>query len=350
MPPTSRISAGEGRPLAVIGAGAWGTTIAWLLGNNRAPVRLWGRDPELVAEVQTHGENSRYLPGAVLGDSLTATTDLGEAVRDGAYLFLAVPAKALAEVLAAIAELAAQPAGVVSCIKGLSNLPRSDHDGPDQLRLWRQSERIAASLPGVVTAALSGPNLAGEIAAGKPAATTVASRDGAFAQELQALLQQPSFRVYTSSDIVGVELAGALKNVIALAAGICDGLSLGDNAKSTIITRGLAELVRLGTHLGGQERTFYGLAGVGDVVATCMSESSRNHRAGVLLAHGERLSSQSLEALTAEGLPTVKAVNDFAASRGIELPITSEVYRVAYQGKSPADAIRDLMTREGRAE
>src|SRR5690606_8257774 len=137
-------------------------------------------------------------------------------------------------------------------------------------------------------AALSGPNLAGEIAAGKPAATTVASVEDDFARDVQALLQQVTFRVYTSSDIVGVELAGALKNVIAIAAGICDGLSLGDNAKSTIITRGLAEIVRLGTHLGGKERTFYGLAGVGDVVATCMSERSRNHRAGVLLALGER--------------------------------------------------------------
>ena len=334
----------------MLGAGAWGTTIAQLLAKNDLPVRLWARDRRLVAAITGTRRNERYLAGIELSPLIAVTSDLSKAVSEDSYLFVVVPAKAVSEVCGAVAGLASRPAGLISCIKGLSFLPEVA-GVPQQLqRLWRQSERISAALPDVKMAALSGPNLAGEIAAGKPAATTVASSDDDFARDVQSLLQQATFRVYTSSDIVGVELAGALKNVIAIAAGICDGLSLGDNAKSTIITRGLAEIVRLGTHLGGKERTFYGLAGVGDVVATCMSESSRNHTAGVLLAQGERYGSTRLNALTAEGLPTVSAVHGFAALHGIELPITTEVFRVAYEGKAPNDAMFDLMTRLGRAE
>lgn len=349
MPLETRAPSDNPRPLAVLGAGSWGTTIAWLLANNSRPVRLWARDAKLASEIQSSRRNRGYLPGTYLPDEVEVTADLSAAVLDDAYVFAVVPAKAVAELFELVAALPGRPAGVVSCIKGLTYLDRArpDQHGPG---LLRQSERIAAALTGLPVAALSGPNLAGEIAGGKPAATTVASADAEFARELQALLGQPTFRVYTSSDIVGVELAGALKNVIAIAAGICDGLSLGDNAKSTIITRGLAELVRLGSRLGGQERTFYGLAGVGDVVATCMSENSRNHRAGVLLAQGEPLDSRGLGALTAEGLPTVAAVHDFAVAQNLELPITTEVYRVAYEGKAPHDAMFDLMTREGKAE
>jgi glycerol-3-phosphate dehydrogenase (NAD(P)+) len=204
--------------------------------------------------------------------------------------------------------------------------------------------------PGVMVAALSGPNLAGEIAAGLPAATTVASSHQDVALRVQALLQQRTFRVYTSPDVAGVELAGAMKNVIALAAGICDGLGLGDNAKSSIITRGLAELVRLGTLLGGETRTFYGLAGIGDIIATCSSQQSRNHTAGVLLAAGEGLDDLRARNLTAEGVPTVEAVHRYAEANDIDLPITAEVYRVVYLGKAAREAMVDLMTRERKAE
>lgn len=328
----------------MLGAGAWGTTIAWLLASNGHHVRLWTRDPEQASTMQRSRRNDAYLPTLTLPAKVEVTADLRVAVGSGRFVFAVVPVRAMSEVMGRLSP-EASPRGVVSCSKGLAGPSAGAASG-----LARPTELIAAELPGVPVAALSGPNLAGEIAAGKPAATTIASVDEGLARELQRLLQQPTFRVYTSTDVVGVELAGALKNVIAIAAGLCDGLGLGDNAKSTIITRGLAELVRLGSHLGGQTRTFYGLAGVGDIVATCVSDRSRNHAAGVLLAAGEQPSGQRLSALTAEGLPTVAAVHEYARANGVDLPITAEVYRVAYERKSPNTAMIDLMTREGKAE
>jgi len=269
------------RRVTVLGAGAWGTTLAWLLANNGGQVSLWARDVNQAATIRRQRRNDKYLAQLELPPNVDVTAELGEAVDGSSHVFMVVPARGVIPLLKMIRRLDATPAGVVSCVKGLSIASSAGGH-----RLQRQTERILAELPGVPVAALSGPNLAGEIAAGQPAATTIASADEDLARELQARLQQPTFRVYTSSDVPGVELAGALKNVIAIAAGICDGLALGDNAKSTIITRGLAELVRLGTYLGGQERTFYGLAGIGDIVATCVSDRSRNHAAGVLLARG----------------------------------------------------------------
>lgn len=337
-------------PVTVLGAGAWGTTLAWLLGNNGHAVQLWAREAGLADAAQRERRNPSYVPGLPLPDTVRVTSDLQEAVPPDATVFVVVPVRAVSGLMARLRDAGAQPAGIVSCSKGLRSADQADGQGAESSGLSRPTELIEQQLPGTPLAALSGPNLASEIAAGQPAATTIASRDETFARRLQSLLGQATFRVYTSTDIVGVELAGALKNVIAIAAGICDGLGLGDNAKSTIITRGLAELVRLGTHLGGLERTFYGLAGVGDIVATCVSDSSRNHTAGTLLAAGERLEGARLGSLTAEGLPTVAAVHHFAKARGIELPITVEVYRVAYEGKPPRQAMIDLMTREGKAE
>lgn len=329
--------------VSVIGAGAWGTTIAWLLANNGHHVRLWTRDRELASSIARDGHNAKYLPALRLPAGVLPTNDLAEALAGGGIAFAAVPARTLRGVLE---QLTSSPAAIVSCAKGVE--PADTRRGEPAFK--RLSQVISEVLPDVQVAALSGPNLASEIAAGLPAATTVACESEAVATRVQTLLQQATFRVYTSTDLVGVELGGVMKNVIAIAAGICDGLGLGDNAKSTIITRGLAETIRFGVHLGGQERTFYGLAGLGDVVATCMSPLSRNHEAGFQLALGESIGGAVIGSLTAEGIGTVAAVHGYAAAHGLELPITAEVYKVAYEGKDPREAMETLMTRESKAE
>jgi len=329
--------------MAVLGAGAWGTTLAWLLANNGHRVRLWSRDAAQADSIARTRMNPRYVNDLRLPPNVSATSDLDEALADGPVAFTAVPARALRQVLSKARGL---PTAVVSCAKGVE--PSEGQDGHPAFK--RLSQVIHEVMPGVPVAALSGPNLASEIAAGLPAATTVASTVQSVAKRVQELLQQATFRVYTSADVVGVELAGVMKNVIALAAGMCDGLGLGDNAKSTIITRGLAETIRFGVRLGGTERTFYGLAGLGDVVATCMSPLSRNHRAGFELARGESIDGAAISSLTAEGIGTVAAVHVYAAAHRVELPITAEVYRVAYERKDPREAMETLMTRESKAE
>ncbi len=326
--------ASQGSVLAVLGAGAWGTVLAKVLAENGHAVRLWARREELALAINATRENRDYVPGK-LPETVRATADLTEAVAGVEAAVVAVPSKGLREVLAALPPTPA----FVSASKGLE---------PGSMK--RFSEVIADYQPGATLAALSGPNLAQEIAAGKPAAATLASPDEDFARAAQGWLNQPTFRVYTSRDLVGVETAGALKNVVALAAGLCDGLNLGDNAKASIITRGLAEIVRLGTHLGGEATTFYGLAGLGDVIATCSSPKSRNHSAGVRVARGETLADLEASLLNAEGVPTVRAVDGYAAEHGLVLPICREVYRVVYEQKAPPAALNDLMRREMKPE
>ena len=335
--PGSRNSPSHSR-LAVLGAGAWGTVIASLLARNGHEVVLWAQRQAQAAAIAATGRNDQYLPGTPLGPLVRATGDLAEALAGAPLAFLAVPSRAFRQLGESIRR-SGLPAALVNCSKGL-----------EVATFKRLSQVLAESLPSTPLAVLSGPNLAGEIAAGKPAATTVASADAGLAGRVQALLQQPTFRVYTSSDVVGVEVAGAMKNVIALACGVSDGLGLGDNTKATLITRGLAEIVRLGTSLGGRTATFYGLAGVGDLVATCASDSSRNHRAGVSLAHGATLADLEASGMTAEGVPTVEAVHRAGPTHRIDLPISREVHAVVFGGKHPRDAIQRLMTREGKAE
>jgi len=325
-------------PLTVLGAGAWGSVIASLLARKGHEVTLWANREEVASAINRAGRNDAYVPGVYLGAGVRATSDLAEALAGQPTAFLAVPSRAFRQVAAQIA-LAGKPAAVVSCSKGL-----------EIATFKRLTEVVSEFLPDTPLAVLSGPNLAGEIAVGKPAATTVASSDQHLAAHVQRLLQQGTFRVYTSRDVIGIEVAGALKNVIALACGVSDGLGLGENTKASIITRGLAEIVRLGTALGGKTSTFYGLAGVGDLVATCAGDGSRNHRAGVSLARGSTLAELQASGLTAEGIPTVQAVNASAVAREIELPISREVYRVVFDGMDPQHAIRNLMTREGKAE
>ena len=331
----TRVSHTSPSRLAVIGAGAWGTVLAALLARNGHSVTLWARREALARTLNETRENSEYVPGLELPATLQATSDLAESVREVGAAVVAVPSKGLREVLGRLPEAPA----FISASKGLEGGT-----------FKRFTEVIGEYHPGATLAALSGPNLAGEIAAGQPAAATLASDDASFAARAQAWLNSESFRVYSSPDLVGVEVAGALKNVIALAAGMCDGLGLGDNAKASIITRGLAELTRLGTHLGGDPVTFYGLAGLGDVVATCASARSRNHTAGVRLAQGETLSDLRKSQLNAEGIPTVEAVYAYSRQQGLELPIATEVYRVVFENKGVQEALRDLMRRSATTE
>ena len=321
--------------LAVVGAGAWGTTLAVLLAqvNSEQNITLWARRPEFAQKLREERENRTYLPGLALPANIHVTSDLEEV--ENAQTFIVVPSKGLRAVME---RLPAVPA-LICCAKGL------------ELGTFKRfSEVLGEYQPDAALAALSGPNLAKEIAAGLPASATVASKNVTLTHEVQRSLSGPTFRVYSSRDLIGVEVSGALKNVIALAAGMCDGLSLGDNAKATIITRGLAEIVRLGTHLGGEMQTFYGLAGLGDVVATCSSSGSRNHTAGERVARGHTLADLERDKLNAEGIPTVRAVVDYAQKEGLELPISQEVYRVVFEQKSPRQALHDLMTRGTKAE
>ncbi|MDF1521778.1 MAG: NAD(P)-dependent glycerol-3-phosphate dehydrogenase [Trueperaceae bacterium] len=321
--------------LAVLGAGAWGTALARLLGRNGHDVALWARQPNHAAALVRDGENARHLPGARLGPRVRPTGGLHAAAEGAEALVLAVPVRATDALLARLP----RPVAVVSCAKGFV-------DGD----LTRLSQRIDAAFPGVPVAALSGPNLAAEIGRDQPAAATVASGDDRLAHAVQAWFTQPSFRVYRSRDLVGVEASGALKNVIALAAGMSDALGLGDNTKAALVTRGLAELVRLGTRLGGEPRTFYGLAGLGDLMATCSSAGSRNHQAGERLARGATLAEVEAAGLTAEGLATVAHVDAFARRHGLDLPLTRQVHEVVYGGRPPADALLGLMTRQPTEE
>lgn len=322
----------------MLGAGAWGTVLASLLARTGHEVALWTRRPAHAADIASEGVNRAYLPGHRVAEGVVATADLDDATSHASLAFVAVPVSAFRTLLCALPP-AARGAALVSCSKGI-----------EIDTFMRLSQVVQQETPGRPLAVLSGPNLAGEIAAGQPAATTVASADPALAEEVQSRLQQPRFRVYTSSDVAGVEIGGALKNVIALAAGMSDGLGLGDNAKAGIITRGLAEMVRFGQSQGGEARTLYGLSGLGDLVATCGSERSRNHTAGMRIANGANAAELAAENLTAEGIPTAKALHQHSREAAVELPICNEVYSVIYQGKPPAEALNDLMTRERRAE
>lgn len=341
----------DGHPfdtLAILGGGAWGTVLALLAHQAGRSVRLWARDPLHAAELRRARENRAHLPGVPLPEAVDVTSDLSDAVEGADLVTLAVPSSGFRDVMVALTHRSGGRTPVLIGSKGIA---------PGAFRLLGQV--VSEVAPQTPFAVLSGPNLASEIALGKPTAATVASSDASLARAVQSSFAQGRFRVYTSPDIVGVQVGAALKNVIALAAGMSDGLELGDNAKATIITRGLAELVRLGTTLGGDARTFYGLAGLGDLVATCGSSRSRNHTAGRRVAQGATLADLQRSRITAEGIPTALAVHRLLRAGGLvsgphgaplRLPISEEVYRVVYEAAAPADAIERLMGREPRAE
>ncbi len=326
--------------IGVIGAGAWGTTLAVMLAAGERPVTIWAHTAEAADQLATERQNRRYLPGVTLPPNVRVATDdayLGEPHR--AYL-LAVPSAHLRHTLQRLSPTLDANAPLLSLVKGI--------EAESHLRM---SEVIGQELPGRRVAVLSGPNLAREIAAGKPAGSVVASTDQALAGEMAALLASDRFRVYTNPDVVGVELCGALKNVVALAAGMVDGLGFGDSAKAGIITRGLAEMTRLGVAAGAHPLTFAGLAGVGDLIATCMSPLSRNRRAGELMGSGMAWTDASAQiAGVAEGVTTVTGALALAAAHAVEMPIADQVAAVVHGGRPPLAAVAELMSRELKDE
>lgn len=326
--------------VGVIGAGAWGTTLAIQLADAQRPVTLWTHAADTAERLAHQRENARYLPGATFPPNLRVATDDIHLAEPYRLYLAAVPSAHLRATLRRLAPQLHPGTPILSVVKGI-----------EEHTHLRMSQVIAEELPGRRVAVLSGPNLAREIAAGKPAGSVVASDDAELAAELAQLLGRDRFRVYTNPDIIGVELAGALKNVVALAAGMVDGLGFGDSAKAGIITRGLAEMTRLGVAAGAHPLTFAGLAGVGDLIATCMSPLSRNRRAGELFASGLTWAEarDRLEGV-AEGVFTVAGALELAAQHGVELPIAEQVRAVVHDGRSPLEAVAELMAREPKDE
>ena len=326
--------------VGVIGAGAWGTTLATRLAQAERPVTLWAHSAEANEELASRRENARYLPGVVLPPNVRIATDDAFLAEPYRLFILAVPSAHLRGVLQRLASQLYPHASLLSAVKGIE-------EGTQR----RMTQVMDEELPGRGVAVLSGPNLAREIAAGKPASSVVASLDPELATELASLIGSDRFRIYTNNDVVGVEMCGALKNVVALAAGMVDGLGFGDSAKAGIVTRGLAEMTRLGVAAGANPLTFSGLAGVGDLIATCMSPLSRNRRAGELLGSGLPWSEVAprLSGI-AEGVSTVGGALALATEHGVELPIAEQVSAVVHDGRAPMEAVAALMGREQKDE
>ena len=326
----------------MIGAGSWGTTVAAIV-SDHAPTVLWGRNAELADAIARRHENEVYLPGISLPESLEATSDLGVACADADVVVMAVPSHGFRGVLCEAVGLIGSEVPVVSVSKGV-----------ERDTLLRMSEVILDVLPdhrADRVAVLTGPNLAREVAEGQPAATVIACLDPGTTAQLQQLFMTRSFRVYTNPDIVGCEIAGALKNVIAIAVGTAAGLGYGDNAQAALVTRGLAELSRLGVALGGEPLTFAGLAGLGDLVATCTSAKSRNRTVGFELGRGRVLEEIVDEMnMVAEGVQSTAAVLELGSRVGVEMPIAAVVGAVLYDGRRPADLVLELMLREAKPE
>lgn len=332
--------AGEGR-VAVAGTGSWGTTLAILASRQGRPTHLLARTPEEASLLASEAENRRFLPGFAFPPGLTTTSEPQEALRDCDLLLMVVPSQTMrANIRALKPYLQAERTIVVSCAKGL-----------ELGTMLRMSEVIVQELGeewSEQVGALSGPNLAKEIVASKPATTVVASTSLDTARKAQELLTGGRFRVYTNPDLVGVELAGALKNIIALAAGMADGMEAGDSTKAALITRGLVEIGRLGLAAGASLFTFAGLAGLGDMIATCASPLSRNRTMGEMLARGKTLEEVKAQfgGQVAEGVTTTVAAREMAASKGVEMPITEQLYQVLFEGKPPMSGLNALLTRE----
>ena len=328
--------------VAVVGAGSWGTAVAAIVSENADAV-LWARRAELASVIAQRHENPDYLPGCALPESLRATADLEEAVGGADVVVMGVPSHGYRTVLGELAPLVGDDVPVVSLTKGVEQetLQRMTQVTADVLASHRP-DRIGV---------LTGPNLAREIAQGQPAASVVALEDEDAALMLQKVFMTSRFRVYTNPDVVGCETAGALKNVMAIATGIASGLGYGDNSRAALITRGLAELTRLGVALGGSPLTFLGLAGIGDLVATCTSEQSRNRTVGFELGRGRSLDEIVSEMrMVAEGVKSTRAVLGLAAGVSVEMPIAEQVGAVLYEGRAPGDMVDALMGRAPKPE
>lgn len=328
--------------ISVIGAGSFGTAMAITAGRSNNDVLLWAHDAEVAKTITETGLNPDYLPGMPLGDRVRATNDLAEAAAFSDVLFMVVPSHHYRAVMAQLAQHIDRPVQVISGTKGIENesLDRMSQVSADVLQA-----RLASF------AVLSGPTFALETARADPTVAVIASADVEFASEVQRVMSSPSFRLYRSSDVIGVELAGSLKNVIAIAAGVLEGLGLGSNTTAALIARGLAEMTRLGVALRGRLETFSGLAGMGDLVLTCTGALSRNRRVGVQLGKGRTLEDILRDAkFVAEGVKTAKSARQLAERHQMEMPIVNEMYRVLYEGETPREGLQRLMTRALKAE
>ncbi|MGH7965935.1 MAG: NAD(P)H-dependent glycerol-3-phosphate dehydrogenase [Candidatus Binatia bacterium] len=329
--------------VAVIGAGGWGTALASLLAGGRHQVCLWVRRPALCEQLQRERENPSYLAGVQLSEALTYTTSLAEAAAETELFVLAVPSHAMRTIATALIAFLPKDSLIVSTTKGIEEETLQSMSavlaevGGESLR-----KRIAV---------LSGPSFAAEVARSLPTAVTVASPEKAVATRVQSIFSSSKFRVYTTSDLVGVEIGGAVKNVIAIAAGVSDGLGYGYSARAALITRGLAEIIRLAMRLGAEPQTFSGLSGMGDLVLTCTSDLSRNRMVGMRLGQGERIAAilQSMP-MVAEGVRTCRSVFTLAQRLGVEMPIVEQMYALLYADKPPHQVVADLLAREAKPE
>jgi glycerol-3-phosphate dehydrogenase (NAD(P)+) len=326
--------------VAVVGDGGWGTAIALLLARSGVPVGLWAHDPEYAAHLREHRQNPRYLPGHAIPEDVRVSADLGDLLPDTTLLVSAVPTQFLRAVWSGHARRLPPALPIVSVSKGV-----------EQGTLLRPTQILAEVTGARPVGVLSGPNIAWEIAKGWPAAAVAASPDAALADAVRRLFSGATFRVYTHPDAVGVELGGAFKNVIALAAGICDGMGLGHNAKAALVTRGVIEIARLGGALGGERRTFFGLSGLGDLMTTCYSPTSRNRTFGERIGRGERPQDVARSmAQIAEGVASAAPVRDLARRHGLATPVIDEVCRILHEEKAPKAAVESLMLRALRDE
>ena len=332
--------------IAIIGAGAWGTAIAIVLGRGgRHQVKLWAFEKEVRDSIDSTRTNSVFLPGHQIPDAVRSTGDFGEALDAADIVVTAMPSQHCRRLFQQMVPFLSPDVLIVSATKGL-----------EQTTLLRMSEVICqVAVEGNIpcrVGAMSGPTFASEVARGHPTAITIASQDAELAGIVQREFSDPAFRVYTNDDVVGVELGGSLKNIIAIAAGVCHGLNLGHNSIAALITRGLAEITRLAVACGGRAETLSGLAGLGDLVLTCTGALSRNRSVGVELGRGRKLAEivASMHGMVAEGIFTTNAAVQLAKMRGVEMPITDQMHAVLNEGKSPRDAIQSLMTRTSKRE
>jgi glycerol-3-phosphate dehydrogenase (NAD(P)+) len=323
--------------ITVLGAGAWGTALARLLHRGAHEVTLWGHDRASLEEVRASGRNERFLPGVEVPNGLILDSDLARAIKDAECIVVAVPSQPFREVTSQLADYAGT---IVSVTKGIEYDTGLTMCGV-----------LGETAPKAKHAVLSGPTFAIEVARDIPTAIVAASRDAATVALVQKHFNGPSFRVYTSNDLTGVELGGALKNVIAIAAGVCDGLGFGDNSKAALVTRAIVEMRRLGSACGAQADTFTGLSGLGDLMATCFSRHSRNRRFGERAGRGEKPAAITASTpAVAEGYPTARSAYQLARKHGVSTPVIDEVHAMLYQDKDVAQAVRDLMSRDLKAE
>jgi len=328
------------RHIAVIGDGGWGTTLAIHLAQKGMSVTLWSVFDSYARQMQRTRKNPKFLPGITLPRSITITNDLRNTVKTCDLIVLATPSQYARNVLSSIKKCDYAKKPFLSVIKGIDNQ-----------ELVRMSQLIHEILGNVPLAVLSGPTIAIEVARHIPSTAVIASRNQALAKKLQEIFNSQSFRIYTNSDMIGVELGGSIKNIIAIACGVCDGLGFGANTKAAILSRGLAEMARLGEQLGAKKHTFFGLSGLGDLATTCFSSNSRNRQVGEALGRGKTIKQiLASKETVAEGVPTAKAVYKLSHRHRVSMPITEEVFRVLYKNKNPQHAVKDLMCRQLKAE